>query len=126
MTKKFIPLFIILAVLGFNPASTSAERLISNPSLITLDTAPHSSKPVKKKVATKRNLRLGMTGNDVLVLQKFLIKKATGPAAIALANNKATGRFGPLTKSALEEFQQAKGLIVDGVAGAKVRAQYNK
>ncbi len=124
MIKKFIPILIILSIFVFNPFIVSAERLITTPTLITPDTAPHSSKPkrITKRKTTKRNLKLGMKGNDVLTLQKFLIKKASGPAAVVLAKNKATGKFGPLTKDALAEFQRAKGLTVDSVAGAKIRA----
>jgi peptidoglycan hydrolase-like protein with peptidoglycan-binding domain len=126
MNKKFIPIFILLAIFISNPLEVFAERLIANPTVFTPQTAPHSAKPKTVKKAVKRNLKLGMKGNDVLVLQKFLIKKASGPAAAALAKNKATGRFGELTKAALEEFQKVKGLTVDGIAGAKIRALYNK
>jgi len=127
MTKKFIPILIALSFFISSPFVTPAEALIDTPKLFTPETAPHSAKPKSKKVvkkATVRNLKVGMKGNDVLVLQNFLIKKATGPAAAALAKNKASGYFGPLTQKALEEFQRAKGLTADGIAGAKVRAQY--
>ncbi|MEK7585646.1 MAG: peptidoglycan-binding domain-containing protein [Patescibacteria group bacterium] len=124
MNKKFIPILIMFSFFISSPFVVSAERLISTPTLITPETAPHSAKPKSRKVV-KRNLKFGMAGSDVLALQKFLIKKATGPAAIALAQNKANGRFGPLTKKALEEFQRAKGLPIDGIAGAKIRVLYN-
>ena len=127
MNKKLIPIFILIAIFTSNPLEVFAERLIANPTVFTPETAPHSAKPKKAiKKTVKRNLKLGMTGSDVLALQKFLIKKATGPAAEELAKNKATGRFGELTKAALEEFQKAKGLTVDGIAGAKIRALYTK
>ncbi len=125
MTKKFTLILIALSFFISNPFLTYAEKLTTTPSLFTPQTAPHSAKPKKVvKKAKTRNLKLGMTGNDVLVLQKFLIKKASGPAAAALAKNKATGRFGPMTQDALEEFQKVKGLTADGIAGAKIRALY--
>lgn len=127
--KKFIFTLLSLFVLTILiPQEFAIAAVNLNPPPITLETAPHSAKPKAKKSVkktTKRNLKLGMTGNDVVVLQNFLIKKNTGPAAKALAKNKATGRFGPLTQEALEEFQKAKGLTADGVAGAKIRALYN-
>lgn len=129
MTKKIFSIFIIIfTIFTFHPTSTFAERLISEPSIITLDTAPHSAKPVskKKKSTVKRNLKLGSKGQDVTTLQNFLIKKATGPKAQALKEHKANGVFGQLTLDALKEFQEAKGLPADGVAGARVRALYNK
>jgi peptidoglycan hydrolase-like protein with peptidoglycan-binding domain len=125
MIKKIVTILIVFLLFVDNPIPVFAERLITNPALITLDTAPHSAKPKAKK-STVRNLKLGMKGNDVLILQKFLIKKATGPAALALAKNKASGNFGQLTKDALIEFQKANGLAPDGIAGAKVKALYNK
>ena len=127
MTKKHITFFIILSFVVGIPFGAYAERLITNPPLITVETAPHSAKPksVKKK-STVRNLKLGMVGNDVLVLQKFLIKKNVGPAAQALAKSKPNGRFGPATQEALKEFQKSKGLVSDGIAGAKIRTLYNK
>ena len=126
MIKKLLPTFIVISFLIGLPMDTFAEKLIINPTIITLDSAPHSAKPKAVKKSTKRNLKLGMKGNDVLALQQFLIKKTTGSAALALAKNKANGVFGPLTKSALEEFQKAKSLTADGIAGAKVLAFYNK
>jgi len=125
--NKFILYLVIASFLIISPSVVKAERLIPVPSIITPETAPHSAKPkAKKKSTTVRNLKLGMVGNDVTVLQNFLIKKNVGPAAQALAKNKATGRFGELTKAALVEYQKAKGLTADGVAGAKIRAEYKK
>ncbi len=127
MTKKNITFFMVFSLIVGIPFGVSAERLITNPPLITLNTAPHSPKPkTTKKKATVRNLKMGMTGNDVLTLQKFLIKKNTGPAAKALAESKATGRFGAVTLDALKEFQKAQGLVADGIAGSKIRALYSK
>ena len=101
MTKKLFSFFIIaFTIFTFNPTYTYAERLISEPSIITLDTAPHSAKPIRKnkKSTIKRNLKLGSKGQDVTTLQNFLIKKATGPKAQALKEHKANGVFGPLTQ----------------------------
>ncbi len=129
MLKKFTIIFIFFSFFINSPISVLAEKLYTNPPLITLETAPHSAKPKAKKKkakATVRNLKLGMKGSDVTKLQQFLIKKSVGPAAKALATNKASGNFGQLTKDALIEFQQAKGIPADGVAGAKIRALYNK
>jgi peptidoglycan hydrolase-like protein with peptidoglycan-binding domain len=124
--------FLIFLISAFLISEKAQARLIAEPPLFTVNTAPYSAKPKTKtktttvKKNTVRNMRLGMMGNDVLVLQNFLIKKNTGPAARALAAHKATGRFGDLTAEALKEFQRANKLAVDGVAGPRVRALYNK
>ncbi len=130
MIKKIFTIFIFASFLaGVSPLLVSAERFIPTPTKFTVGTAPHSAKPkakAKSKKATVRNLKLGMKGADVSTLQKFLIKKSVGPAAKELASHKATNNFGPLTDKALREFQASKGLPVDGIAGAQIRAQYNK
>lgn len=54
-------------------------------------------------------LKLGSTGPTVIQLQKFL--KIT-----------ADGNFGPKTESALKSWQQANGLVADGVVGPKTWA----
>jgi N-acetylmuramoyl-L-alanine amidase len=69
--------------------------------------APWDDKP--------RNLRLSrplMEGSDVRKLQEKL--KAAG-FTISVAD----GVFGPGTDTAVKEFQKQKGLVVDGIVGAK-------
>lgn len=51
-----------------------------------------------------RDLTIGMRGDDVMDLQKFLIEQKQYPEALA------TGYFGPLTRAALARFQQAQGI----------------
>src|SRR5260221_455982 len=63
------------------------------------------------------NLSIGSKGDDVIILQNFLINQAAGPSASALASVGATGRFGPITKAALAEWQAAHGLPATGFFG---------
>lgn len=58
-------------------------------------------------------LRLGDSGPAVLQLQQAL-NRAGGSARPKLAED---GRFGPATQARLIEFQRAKGLMADGIAG---------
>lgn len=60
--------------------------------------------------AIAMNLGQGSGGNDVSILQQFLISQNKGPAAISLANVGATAYFGALTRSALAEFQASVGI----------------
>jgi len=59
-----------------------------------------------------RTLKYGMTGNDVKELQKIL-------KSMGYFNANATGNFYNVTKTAVKKFQNAYGLIVDGIAGPK-------
>lgn len=51
------------------------------------------------------NLRLGMSGDDVLIFQQELINLNKGPASRALTEVGATGYYGSLTQSAVAELQ---------------------
>jgi hypothetical protein len=56
------------------------------------------------------NLGQGNRGNDVTILQQFLISQNKGPAAQSLTQVGATAYFGVLTRAALAEFQVAVGI----------------
>jgi peptidoglycan hydrolase-like protein with peptidoglycan-binding domain len=72
-----------------------------------------------------RDLELGMTGNDVLALQKLL--NANGfPVAASGAGSASneTDYFGSLTKAALASYQAANGIApAAGYFGTITRAQ---
>ncbi len=73
--------------------------------------------------AITRNLTIGSTGADVMILQEFLIAQNKGPAAQALGSHGATGRFASLTKAALAEYQAAVGITpATGYFGPVTRA----
>ena len=61
---------------------------------------------------TRRTLRWGMAGADVLALQRRLV--ALG---YPLAPYGADGRFGAVTRAAVRSFQQQSGLTADGIVG---------
>ncbi len=56
------------------------------------------------------SMQQGSNGNNVNVLQNFLISQGKGSAAQALANNGATNYFGVLTRAALAEYQAQVGI----------------
>lgn len=72
---------------------------------IVVGTAPHAS----------ALMRYGNTGRDVTQLQQEL-------AAIGFFNGPVTGYYGPMTQEAVIQFQRAKGLAVDGIAGPNTLA----
>lgn len=55
-------------------------------------------------------LTLGSAGTDVWALQVFLSIDGAGPASTKLASVGPTGTFGPLTESALVEYQKNVGI----------------
>ena len=56
-------------------------------------------------------LAQGATGSDVRRLQRLLVMIKE------FDYNGIDGSFGPITKAAVESFQQGKGLTVDGIVG---------
>jgi peptidoglycan hydrolase-like protein with peptidoglycan-binding domain len=84
---------------------------VSGNSVVTVtDTVAPAEIPVVASGLFLRDLEVGMTGEDVRALQDFLIKQNTGTASQKLSENGASGYFGELTKAALVEFQQARGI----------------
>jgi murein DD-endopeptidase MepM/ murein hydrolase activator NlpD len=78
------------------------EAVVAAPAPVVAPPAP--TKPINRKTVSK-----GSKGADVKYLQKKL--------EIA-----ADGDFGPNTDKAVRAFQSSKGLVVDGVVGAKTWA----
>lgn len=68
--------------------------------------------PDSPKTATYRTLQLGSTGEDVTRLQQELNRQGYLQSAYI------TGIYNDQTASAVRAFQQAKGLVVDGIAGS--------
>ncbi|MFA5386215.1 MAG: hypothetical protein WC297_00845 [Candidatus Paceibacterota bacterium] len=58
-------------------------------------------------VVFSKDLELGSVGDDVRVLQNFLISSGVGPKARVLEAHGTTRYFGPLTQAALIEYQQS-------------------
>lgn len=68
------------------------------------------------------DLSVGMTNNDVLMLQKALQAVGMFPLSTVVA---PTGYFGGITKEAVELFQQSFGLKKTGVADLEMRKKLN-
>ncbi len=78
-------------------------------------------------VGFSRNLSLGMSGEDVRVLQQFLnshgfIIIASGPGS----PGHEVAVFGLKTKTALAKWQQANGIRATGFFGPATRARMSK
>jgi len=101
------------------------RALIASMSALTSTIPAPAQTPVpqSESVTPVRDLDLGMSGDDVLQVQNYLITQNVGPAARALKANGASGYFGELTKAAVIEFQKAKGITpTSGRVGPLTRA----
>jgi hypothetical protein len=114
--------FAILAAAGvFNsparhvaqPATTSTTPPPTVSPAVTTPTVPNPNSGLTK------TLKPGDTGAQVTALQNALTKLGFSPG-------KADGTYGPATQVAVEHFQAANGLGVDGVVGPKTLAAIQK
>jgi len=87
----------------FTNISTTLTNIVSTGPVIV---SKSSTSAINYSFA--RDLKKGMSGNDVSMLQKFLISANSGVASQQLSKNGISKYFGLLTKSALVEFQKAK------------------
>lgn len=91
--------------------------------LHSLQSQAAGSATLSNMPAFKKNLSFGSVGSDVKWLQIFLINQAKGSAAGKLQKAGANGRFGPLTVSALKEFQKSVGIKpASGILGPLTKA----
>jgi len=80
-----------------------------------------AAKEVKATLQLIRQLEVGMTGEDVKLLQEML---ATDPEIYP--EGLTTGYFGPLTKNAVKKFQQIAGIEQVGRVGPKTLSKINE
>ena len=101
-------------VLNFRSTFTAALAAnVTLPALITnfLASMPNVPPPSGSGNSLPAgDLTLGSTGALVVTLQSYLIQAARGAAAARLALAGATGNFGPLTLTALVEYQTSVGI----------------
>lgn len=118
-----------LLVTHFRSTFTSAlSANISLPAIIAEALLDQSANPVPVAPVSAGSslpvgdLGLGASGSAVAVLQAYLIQADSGSAAKRLALAGATGNFGPMTQSALVEYQLAKNITpANGYYGLETR-----
>lgn len=99
-------------VLNFRPTFTlAANSGIPLPQIVStfLTSTPYNTPPVASTLPIG-DLGLGSRGSDVIRLQQYLITKNIGPNAHLLTLAGSTGNFGPITQSALAEYQTSVGI----------------
>ena len=69
-------------------------------------------KNMPNHLQTRRILKKGMEGSDVIVMQQKLIEHG-----YSCGKTGADGKFGPATFTALKKFQADRGIVVDGICG---------
>ncbi|MEY2671673.1 MAG: Chitobiase/beta-hexosaminidase C-terminal domain, partial [Candidatus Parcubacteria bacterium] len=81
------------------------------------------SDTVSKIEKLPQNIKINSSNTSIKALQEFLTASGSGPKAKSLEKHGLTNNFGPLTKSALAEWQKANGLKADGILGPKTKAK---
>lgn len=92
--------------------------------LSLLDTVtPTTPSVASGAVPSDTTIVFGNNNAQIVRLQQFLIKAASGSDAAQLARAGATGYFGPVTRAALVEYQRTAGLTATGVVDAATYTQ---
>lgn len=98
------------------PEASALQNIFDNLQGGGLQAAINPDLAIKLSPVPTRTLRQGTSGEDVKRWQSFL-------AARGIPVGKIDGIFGPNTSDATVVFQQANGLVPDGIAGPKTFAK---
>ena len=121
LVTNFRQTFIDSQALGMTFPTSINQYMFS----LVATTTPTENQNPQSGSATL-DLVLGSKGSDVVRLQEYLINKNVGPQAHSLSLAGATGNFGPLTESALIEYQVSVGVsLANGYYGSTTRAFVN-
>jgi len=105
------PVALANLLVGYYPSEFRSirDQGVTLPSVIetALSNAPAST---AGSAGASGQISLGSSGAAVSALQTYLIRSDKGPGARALGGAGATGYFGPITQTALVEFQGAVGI----------------
>ena len=105
--------------LGTSSQQSSAGNSSNNSGSSSSSSSVSSSSSLTPVSNTSRVMRQGTRGEDVSRLQEYL-KKAGFYDYPSIS-----GTYGPATKRAVEKFQRARGLQVDGLAGPQTLSKVN-
>ena len=72
-------------------------------------------------IMMQNNLMVGSRGDDVVALQTTLVSKGF----LVMPTGVSMGYFGPLTKTALMQYQSSVGVVSTGFFGPLTRAKFN-
>ena len=98
------------------PAEAAPAAPAPAPATQTAPAAPSTTAPTTALQSSEK-LRWGSRGDAVSDLQSALNNNG--------ANLAVDGVFGPLTDSAVKDYQRSNGLLVDGVVGPETRGSLN-
>jgi hypothetical protein len=107
---------ILAAVGAFSSGKTAVPPPVTTPPPTTATHSTSTATVPPAAQAPSQQLKPGDTGSQVKVLQRAL-------AALGFSPGKPDGDYGPATQNAVEKFQSAKGLSVDGIVGPATLAK---
>lgn len=99
---------------GYATSSTYVNTLIKTVEKYSLQKYDSVTQDPPMVIQKRRTLKRGMSGTDVLLMQTILDKEL-----YQVGKYGCDGIFGQDTEKALRQFQLEKGLVVDGICGAK-------
>lgn len=111
--KVAVCLFTVLTMLfASSPCFAAPEDKPHNEQQTTAD-APSEQPAAEQDTQTEKQIKLGMRGDDVRIVQNLLMNAGFSPGG-------ADGVFGNMTMHAVMEFQRSNHLPVDGIVSPAV------
>lgn len=99
---------------GYATSSTYVSTLTKTVEKYNLTKYDIDADAVPLHITSRRTLRKGMSGSDVLYIQQILNREGYD-----IGKSGCDGQFGLNTEKGLKQFQSEKGLVVDGICGTK-------
>lgn len=104
---------------GYATSSTYVNTLCKTVEKYNLNRFDYETEETPLHIQSRRTLKKGMSGSDVVIVQKILADQG-------YPVGKIDGIAGPKFDQSVRQFQSEKGLVVDGIVGVKTWTMLEK
>lgn len=99
---------------GYATAQNYIDTLCKTVEKYSLQKYDLNTEQVPISIQKRRTIRRGMSGSDVILIQKILVSQGYN-----IGKYGVDGRYGPDCEKAIRTFQSERDMVVDGIVGPK-------
>lgn len=99
---------------GYMTSSTEVSSVLNLIEKFDLQKYDLNTEQVPISIQKRRTIRRGMSGSDVILIQKILVSQGYD-----IGKYGVDGRYGPDCEKAIRTFQSERDMVVDGIVGPK-------